>query len=120
MCIKGIMEKKNHIPRPPASNSQKLDWDVVKRRLFEEELVRFGWVKSQVRGEKFLGRQMPDEGRFVKGDKALFVDDNGCFAYEYGHRIGGISNEEIDASDQDYLCFNYGRRLDLKSGKWVI
>ncbi len=80
MCIKGIMEKENPIPRT-VSNSQKFDWDAERRGRFEQELINFGWIYSQVRGERFLGRQMPSEGRFVKGVKALMVDDGGCFIF---------------------------------------
>ena len=113
------MEKENPIPRL-VSNSPKLDWDDERRARFEQELIGFGWIYSQVRGERFLGRQMPSEKRFLKGDKALFVDNFGVFLYEYGHRIAGISDERIDASDPGYLYFNYGRKLCLKTGGWVI
>ncbi len=113
---------KPNAPRPLTSNSQKFDWDTERRERFEAELLRLGWVKKTIRSEEFLGRRMPSEVRYCKDTPslpAIYVDDFGVFLYEHGHRIAGISDEEIDASDPGYLCFNYGRKLDLRTGGWM-
>ncbi len=127
----------NHIPHPSDSVSRKETWAEDRRARFETELLRLGWIKALTGGERFLNRQMPDERRFVKGNKALMVDDFGAFAYEFmvypgyspdcldgtitgvWRRILGISDDEIDKSPQGYLHFCDGPKLDLKMGEWV-
>ncbi len=112
--------------------SRKETWAEDRRARFEKELERLGWVKPLTGGERFLNRQMPDEIRFVKGDKALMVDDFGAFVYELKvscnspdgapgtwRRVHGISDDLIEASPEGYLHFTKGPKLDLKSGEWV-
>ncbi len=121
-----------HITRPPESVSFKSPWSEFNRGRFEAELLRLGWVYAVVQGECFLGRQMPDERRWIKGDKALMVDDFGAFLFQFivnpnyldgvlggnWQRVDGISDDAIDASPEGYLHFDSGRKLDLKKGKW--
>ena len=117
--------------------SRKETWAEDRRVRFEKELERLGWVKALTGGERFLGRQMPDKRRFVKGNKALMVDDFGAFAFEFmvypgyspdcldgtitgvWRRTHGISDDEIDASPEGFLWFYNGEKLDLRSGMWV-
>ncbi len=113
------------ITRPTECVSRKETWAEDRRVHFEQSLLGYGWVKGQVKGEMFLNRQMPDEIRFVKGDKALFIDDFGAFVFMPNYfdgawqRTHGISDDEIDKSPQGHLHFCDGPKLDLKSGLWV-
>ncbi len=117
---------------PTECVSRKETWAEDRRARFEAELLEYGWVKRQIEGERFLGRQMPNERRFVKGNKALMVDDFGAFAYEFivnpnyldgavtgtWRRVHGISDDLIDASPEGFLWFYNGEKLDLRSGMW--
>ncbi len=127
------MGKENHIHRPTDCVSRKETWAGEKRARFEAEIVRLGWIKALTGGEMFLGRQMPDEMRFVKGNKALVVDDFGAFAYEFivnpnyldgavtgtWRRVHGISDDLIEKSPEGFLWFYNGEKLNLRNGEWM-
>ncbi len=124
------MEKENHLTEVV---SRKETWAEDRRARFEQSLLDYGWAKGQVRGEKFLGRQMPDEMRFVKGGVSLHVDDGGAFLYEFivhphyldgavsgtWKRTKGISDNLVDASPPGFLRFFNRKKLDLATGLWV-